>query len=162
MVDATLRPAAPGDIAALLVLQSAYYAEDRYPFIESMAREAWHALLSDANLGSVWVFEADSTLVGYVVLTLGYSLEYRSRDAFLDELYVAPDWRGRGLARRALEALDSACSRLGVNALHLEVENDKSGAIALYRKWGFAEHRRVLMTKEMTLLGKPGVGINKK
>ncbi|MGH9461030.1 MAG: GNAT family N-acetyltransferase, partial [Vicinamibacteria bacterium] len=150
MKEPTLRPAAPGDIAALLALQSTYYAEDRYAFVESMAREGWHSLLSDANLGSAWVFEADSTLVGYVVLTLGYSLEYRGRDAFLDELYVTPDWRGRGLGRRALEVVDSACSRLGVNALHLEVENDKSGAIALYRKWGFAEHRRVLMTKEVT------------
>jgi GNAT superfamily N-acetyltransferase len=162
MKEPTLRPAAPGDIAELLALQSAYYAEDRYPFVESIAREVWHSLLSDTSLGSAWVFKADSTLIGYVVLTLGYSLEYRGRDAFLDELYVTPDWRGRGLGRKALEVVDSACSRLGVKALHLEVETDKPGAIALYRKWGFAEHRRVLMTKEVISLAKPSASMNEK
>jgi GNAT superfamily N-acetyltransferase len=149
MSDAALRPALPGDVSALLELQCAYYAEDGYPFVASIAHDTWNVLLSDAALGSAWVVEAQSAVVGYVVLTLCYSLEYRGRDAFIDELYVAPLWRGRGLGRRALEVVEAACIRLGVKALHLEIERDKPRALALYRQWGFADHQRALMTKRM-------------
>jgi ribosomal protein S18 acetylase RimI-like enzyme len=149
MTDSTLRPAVLGDVPALLELQSAYYAEDEYPFVESIAGKTWNGLLSNPSLGSAWVIEAQSRLVGYVVVTLGYSLEYRGRDAFIDELYLAPAWRGQGLGHRALKAVDAACIELGVQALHLEVERDKTAAQALYRRWGFTDRQRVLMTKRM-------------
>ena len=147
--EAAFRRAVIGDVPALLELQSAYYTEDAYPFNERLARGAWEALLADATLGTAWVAAARSQLVGYVVMTLGYSLEYRGRDAFVDELYVAPAWRGHGLGRRALSIVDAACEGLGVNALHLEVETDKEAAQALYRTWGFVDRRRVLMTKQI-------------
>jgi ribosomal protein S18 acetylase RimI-like enzyme len=151
MGDERFRPAQPADISALLGLQAAYYVEDGNPFVETVAREVWTALLSDDRLGRVWVAEAGPSLVGYAVLTLGYSLEHRGRDAFLDELYVAPPARGRGLGRKLMELLETACSELGVQALHLEVERDKAQAQALYRRRGFESHDRFLMTKRITL-----------
>ena len=130
-------------------LQSAYYAEDECPFVESIAGKAWNRLLPNPRLGSAWVIEAQSRLVGYVVVTLGYSLEYGGQDASIDELYLAPAWRGRGLGHQGLKAVDAACIQLGVEALHLEVERDKTAAQALYRRWGFADRERVLMTKSI-------------
>ena len=147
--DSKLRPAIRDDVPALLGLQSAYYAEDEYPFVEPLAGKAWIELLANPSLGSAWVVVAESRLVGYVVMTLGYSTEYRGQDAFIDEVYVAPAWRGRGLGHQLLEAVDAACRRLGAKALHLEVEKEKTAAQALYRRWGFADRQRVLMTKRM-------------
>jgi ribosomal protein S18 acetylase RimI-like enzyme len=149
MSDSTLRPAALADVPALLDLQAAYYAEDEYPFAESVAGKVWRGLLSNPGFGRAWVIEAQSQLVGYVVMTLGYSLEYRGQDAFVDELYVAPARRRQGFAHLALAAVEAACMDLGVKALHLEVERDKTGAQALYRRWGFADRQRVLMTKRI-------------
>ena len=77
------------------------------------------------------------------------------RPACIDELYVAPAWRGRGLGHQALKAVDAACIQLGVEALHLEVERNKTAAQALYRRWGFADRQRVLMTKRMGPLSAP-------
>jgi GNAT superfamily N-acetyltransferase len=141
------RPANPTDVEALLKLQVAYYADDGYPFVETEARACWERLLGQPDNGRAWVAEHDGRLVGYSVLTFGYSLEYRGRDAFVDELYVAPEWRGRGLGREALSIIDAACAAAGVRALHLEVERNKETARGLYRRWGFVEHDRVLMTK---------------
>jgi ribosomal protein S18 acetylase RimI-like enzyme len=64
----------------------------------------------------------------------------------VDELYVVPAERGRGLGRRLLQELHRACSELGVKALHLEVEQNKPEALALYRGFGFEDHERKLMT----------------
>jgi ribosomal protein S18 acetylase RimI-like enzyme len=137
------------DVPDLLALQAVYYAQDGYPFDPSAARKAWRRLLENESLGRSWIAHASADAVGYVVLTLGYSLEYRGRDAFIDELYVTPSFQGRGLGGEALALVERACIRLGIHALHLEVERGKAGAQALYRGRGFASTGRVLMTKKL-------------
>ena len=53
-----------------------------------------------------------------------YSVEHGGRDGFLDDFYLAPEARGRGLGRQALEALEREAQALGIRVLHLEVEAD--------------------------------------
>jgi diamine N-acetyltransferase len=142
-----LRPAAPADVEPLLPLVEAFHAEDGYPFLEEETRINLRRLLSDPQLGRLWVFEEAGALVGYLVLGLGFSLEFRGRDAFVDELYVVPSHRGRGLGKQALAAAEAACRELGVRALHLEVERDNEEALGLYLKAGFVDNDRYLMTK---------------
>jgi GNAT superfamily N-acetyltransferase/heme-degrading monooxygenase HmoA len=140
-------PAREEDLDALLALMARYYGEDGYPFDAAAARRAARELLRDPALGCVWVMRDGAEIVGYAVLALGWSLEYRGRDAFLDELYVLPGHRGRGLGARVLALVQETARALGVNALHLEVERDKPAAAARYRGAGFVDHDRCLMTK---------------
>ena len=70
--------------------------------------------------------------MGYLVVAFGYSLEFRGRDAFVDELYVAPTHRGRGLGREALRVAEPCCLEAGVRALHLEVRPGNARARGLY------------------------------
>lgn len=144
------RRARPDEEDALLELMRAYYAEDGYPFREHGARAALARLLREPERGAVFVAEQDdSPIGGYAVLTVGYSLEYLGLDAFVDELYLTPAFRGRGLSRGALAALEAECLARGVGALHLEVERDKAIALDLYRRRGFVDHDRFLMTKRL-------------
>jgi ribosomal protein S18 acetylase RimI-like enzyme len=145
-VEIARPPAAP----AVLELMERFYAEERYPFDLEKARGALESFLANPSLGRAWLFKDGGAAVGYFVLTLGFSLEYGGRDAFVDELFVATSHRGRGLGRRALEVIDEACRELGVRALHLEVENDNVPAAELYRKNGFEDHDRRLMTRRFT------------
>ncbi len=140
--------AAPSAARILLDLMEQFYAEERYPFERERARAALEPFLSDPKLGRTWLFKDGEVAVGYFVLTLGWSLEYGGRDAFVDELFVSPSHRGRGLGRRALEVIEEACRELGVQALHLEVEKENAAA-ELYRKSGFEEHHRRLMSKRI-------------
>ena len=153
---ASFRPSTIADLERLLTLQQQYYAEDGYPFAPSAARTAWEQLLNEPSLGRVWVAEDGATLVAYAVVTFGYSLEDRGRDAVLDELFVVPRYRHRGLGRAALDTLEGACEALGVQALHLVVERKKETAIELYRARGFVGHDRYLMTKRFD--GGPDLG----
>jgi ribosomal protein S18 acetylase RimI-like enzyme len=142
------REARGEDVDTLVSLMRAYYAEDGYPFHEAEARAALEKLVTDSALGRIWVaFDERKAAVGYVVMTLGYSLEYRGRDAFVDEVFIVPAERGRGLGGEALDLVEKACRLAGVRALHLEVEPEKDGAIELYRRLGFVDHERRLMTK---------------
>jgi diamine N-acetyltransferase len=83
-------------------------------------------------------------------VTIGYSIEFGGRDAFLDELFVSADSRGRGLGTRALEVAAEACREAGIVALHLEVDHANTAAQRLYRRHGFVDHDRYLMTRRFS------------
>jgi ribosomal protein S18 acetylase RimI-like enzyme len=141
------RRATPGDADGVLALMREYYAEDGYPFVGASARDAVRRLTRDASLGRLWVASRGGRIVGYLAVTLGFSLEYGGRDAFLDELYIEEAARGVGLGREALEIAEAYCRETDVRALHLEVEEHREWARALYRRCGFEAHGRELMSK---------------
>jgi GNAT superfamily N-acetyltransferase len=141
------RPATPGDVDAVVALMADYYAQDGYTFIADEARAAARMLIDDPSLGRLWVARDEGAVVGYVAVALGFSFEYRGREAFVDELLIAESHRGRGLGREALEVAERYCRQQGVNALHLEVERHRETALELYRRRGFEDHNRYLMTK---------------
>lgn len=149
-MTATLRAARAADVEPLLDLIRELYLEDgTTPFDAHHHRRAVAELVAHPDLGHILVFEEATNLVGYAVVTWGFSLEYRGRDAFLDELFIASSHRGQGLARQALTAVEEACRARGVKSLHLEVERANETAQGLYRRWGFIDHDRYLLTKSI-------------
>jgi GNAT superfamily N-acetyltransferase len=126
-----------------------FWEIERIPFVESAVRRALGGILSNAEHGRVVVIELESRPVGYYALTLGYSLEFGGRDAFVDELYLRAPQRGRGIGTQALEHAAGLCAELGVGALHLEVDHVNPRARALYERAGFAVHERALMTRRI-------------
>ena len=85
----------------------------RYSFVR---RRAWSfsassitaaiALLAKGDpFARAWLLraKAEGPIIGYVLLTLGFSIEYGGRDAFIDELYVMSDARSQGIGAAALE-----------------------------------------------------------
>ena len=147
--EVKFRRASLADIDTLVRLQADYYQDDGYAYDERKARQAWETFLTDTRFGSAWAADSTAGLVGYVVVTLGYSLEYLGADAFVDELYLVPAVRGQGLGHEALKVAEAVCAELGAKALHLEVEPSKTGARELYRRFGFVDSERVLMTKRL-------------
>lgn len=145
-----------------------YYAFDGHAFDEQKARTALITLLRDPSLGRVWLIlanpnevekthkgkrdyknnktEADAP-VGYIVLCFGYSLEWLGRDAFVDEFYLSPEYRGRSWGRKTMAFLEDAARSLNVTALHLEVMHQNAAALALYRKLGFEGHKSSFLSK---------------
>lgn len=59
------------------------------------------------------------------------------RTAEIKRMYVVPSWRGRGVARNVLQALEDEARRLGIARLALETGNRQESALALYRNCGF-------------------------
>jgi ribosomal protein S18 acetylase RimI-like enzyme len=141
------RPATAQDLDALVALMREFYAHEGIDFDPDVARAAMHGLLEDPSRGRAWLVVDAEGPAGYVALTLGWSLEYGGRDAFLDEIFLAERLRGRRLGERAIDLALEACRALGVRALHLEVARVNAPAQSLYRRLGFLDHDRYLMTK---------------
>lgn len=150
MAAGSFRAALATDVERLLEFMGALYEEDgAAPFLRDAVEAALRDLLDAPDRGRVWLIERGGEPAGYLVVTWGFSLEFHGRDAFIDELYVAPAHRGAGLGRQAVELAEAACRAYGVGALHLEVETGNERAHTLYRRSGFAERGLRLMTKRL-------------
>lgn len=142
----TFKIANHSDTETLVELIQEFYEVEHLPFDDNTIR-ALEKILNDEALGRVWLLQDGNDLIGYIVLTFGYSLEFRGRDAFIDELYIRESYRRQGIGTNALQFVEDVCPSLGVEALHLEVDRKNTAAQSLYRKVGFADHDRYLMTK---------------
>jgi GNAT superfamily N-acetyltransferase len=140
-------PAGRGDIGLLLELMAEYYACDGLRFNRALARHGLELLLEDQSLGCAWLMCDNGSTVGYLFLTFGFSLEFGGRFGLVDEVYIRPGSRGRGLGARAFGFVEEYALRLGIRAIRLEVEHENLGARNLYRRLGFNAHPRDLMTK---------------
>lgn len=146
----TFELAQPIDTDMLLQLMREYYEFDHLHFDERIARSALEKFLDNKTLGRLWVIRHAGEPVGYLVLTLGFSFEFGGYDAFIDEVYIRESQRGQGIGKLALQVAEEECRALDVRALHLEVERENVNAQALYRKTGFVDHDRYLMTKQIS------------
>jgi len=134
-----MRHATADDIPLLVSLMAEFYAEGGYQLDRAHAAAAFAEIIADERLGSVWLIQADHEDVGHVVLTLRYAMEYGGLIACLDDLYVRPQWRNRGLSTVALTELRNFCATSGIRAMTVEVGDDNGSAQKVYRKLGFTE-----------------------
>jgi len=74
--------------------------------------------------------------------------------AELKRMYVVPGYRGSGLGRRLVEALDQEAARLGATQVVLETGIRQTVAIALYARCGY---RPIPLYGEYT--GSPGTSV---
>lgn len=141
-----IRPAVFADLEALMPIVEAMHIVEKLGWDEPAVRRDLGRLLRDDRLGQVLVAEMDGGIRGYLILAYGFSIEYRGRDAFVDELFVADGWRGRRIGTALLDQAKEVCRCQGIQALHLEVDRDNTRARALYERMGFGAHPRDLMT----------------
>lgn len=142
--------AQPGETALLLALVVQFHRHEGLEVPPDRLASALGELLSDPGLGFVLVAVGATQVLGYAVVTAGYSLEFHGRDFLVDELYVRPDAQGKGLGSALLGAAEQEAKRRGGAALHLEVGHANVRALELYRRHGYKDHGRFLLTKWMT------------
>ena len=90
--------------------------------------------------GRALVCDIEGSTVGYALLISFWSNELGGEVCNIDELFVAQDYRGRGLATALLDELAAGRSSLWPSrpvALELEVSPQNRSARALYQRLGF-------------------------
>lgn len=142
----TIRLATTDDVPTLVALMREFYAEGGYPLPGDAATRAFHALLAEPRLGAIWLAEDATTVVGYIVLTLGFSMDYGALRGFIDDLYVRPSARGRAIGAALLATVRSACVARGVRGLCVEVGPEIGAARRLYGRAGYTDTGHLLLS----------------
>ncbi len=143
----TLIPFVPSHKKHLLRMMSDFYAIDDYQFNHESASKNVDHFTGNDDLGKLFMIQYDQQVVGYIILTFGFSFEYGGRDAFIDEFFIEEDFRNMGVGDVVLDLIAVAAEVLSVQAIHLEVEMHNENASKLYIKKGFQSNNRKLLTK---------------
>lgn len=157
-MELSLKPATGADLEVIVGFMRAMYRSHSPSLDEAAAKGLLTQLATDPALGRAWVIDADGTAAGYALLTFGFSVEFRGRNAFVDELYVDDPFRGRGVGTGALALIEDEARGFGIKALHLEVTRPNVAAQRLYRRVGYHDHDRYLMTKWLDPASAPAEG----
>ena len=141
----TIRLATHADVPALVALMAAFYAEANFPLPTVPATRAFTELIASPPLGAVWLAELDGQLVGHVVLTAAFSMEYGGLRGFIDDLYVRRAARGQGTGAALLAAARAGALSRGLRALCVETGRAEHRARTLYARAGYVDSEHALL-----------------
>jgi len=147
-MSAALHLARPEHLEKLLTMVEAFHAEEGLETSPELRRAGIEPLLEGIPYGAVYIIGPTRAPIGYIVVTFGWSVEFGGMDGFVDEIYIRPPVRGRGLASEVLIELPKTLAQAGIKALHLEVDRDNAQAQRLYQRTRFQPRDKyMLMTK---------------
>jgi len=149
-MSAALHLAKPDDLDKVLTLVAAFHEEMEITSSEDSRRAAIEPLLNGIPYGAVYLAGPTRAPIGYIVVTFSWSVEFGGMDASIDELYIRPPVRKRGIATEVLIALPKTLAEAGITALHLEVDREDKDTHRLYARTRFQAHDRYMrMTKDL-------------
>ena len=133
----TVRPVRPDDVPAVvgLVRELAEYEKALHEV--RLTEEQLSGVLfgnSPALFGHV--AEHDGEVVGIALWFLNFSTWRGTHGIYLEDLYVQPAHRGRGLGRTLLARLAAVCAERGLARLEWAVLDWNAPSIAFYRSVG--------------------------
>lgn len=129
--------ARPDDLERLLPLVAAFHEETGIAQTDATRRAALLPMLEGSPHGVTYIIGPGRAPIGYIVISFGWSVKFGGLDGYVDEFYIRPGVRGRGIGSEVMVSLPKALAGAGLKALHLEVERDNDKVRALYRKLRF-------------------------
>ena len=149
-MSASLTLAKPDHLDKLIALVTAFHVEEGIELTDEARRAGVAPLLEGIPYGAAYLIGPPRAPIGYIVITFGWSVEFGGLDAIIDELYIRPGVRGRGIASEALIALPRALAGGGLRAIHLEVDRTNAAAKKLYHRAGFqARENYIYMSRKL-------------
>lgn len=131
-----IRAATPGDVATILRFVRELAAFEREPDAVEATEASLHDALFGAHSAAEAVIAEEAEPLGFALFFHNFSTWTGRRGLCLEDLYVAPGARGRGIGTALLRhlagiALDRDCARFEWSVLDWNAD-----AIALYRTMG--------------------------
>ena len=139
------------DIDVLIQLMPIYYQHDHLEFNSEKAHESLEVFVSNPDLGQIWLIQDHSLTVGYMIMTYGFSFECAGREAYIDELLVLAEQRGKGIGTAAIQYAASHAKKIGIKLIRLEVTKTNPEAMKLYLRSGFQDWDRTLLAMPINI-----------
>jgi len=133
----TIRGAEPADVPRILdLIKELADFERSLDEVTATASELGAALFAERPAVFVHVAEVDDTVVGFALWFVNFSTWLGKHGIYLEDLYVTPAVRGRGVGKALLAELAATCVRRGYGRLEWWVLDWNEPAIGFYRSIG--------------------------
>ncbi|MFT3896812.1 MAG: GNAT family N-acetyltransferase [Thermomonas sp.] len=140
MSDSTIRRASLDDLDAVAPLFADYRVFYAQAHDVAMARAFLRERLERGESVVLLATLADGAPAGFTQLYPMFSSVRAARTWILNDLFVAPSARRRGVANALLDAATAFARAEGAVRLELETTHDNAAAQALYRAAGWESH----------------------
>jgi GNAT superfamily N-acetyltransferase len=135
--EATIRPAAPADVAAVLRLIRELAAYERAPESVTATEELLRAaLFGEPPSAFCHVAQVGGSVEGFALWFVNFSTWLGRPGLYLEDLFVRPGARGHGLGRALLSTLAGIAVERGYGRLDWAVLTWNAPAIGFYRSLG--------------------------
>lgn len=126
-----------GDAAAYTEMATDFYSSPAvlHSIPQSYIENTAKAVLDGTPFADIYIFEENGIAVGYGLLALTHSQEAGGLVCWLEELYVKPSLRGKGVGGAFLDFIKR---EVPAARYRLEVEPDNARVKALYERNGFS------------------------
>jgi GNAT superfamily N-acetyltransferase len=132
-----IRTADPADVDPMIQMIHDLAEYERSPESVHIDRDQLHdALFGPSPTVFAHVAEEDGAILGMAIWFLNFSTWTGRNGIYLEDLYVQPEARGRGIGRRLLAELASVADRSGYGRVEWAVLNWNETALRLYRSTG--------------------------
>ena len=132
-----IRSATAADRDATVALLVAQMREHDIPTPAARLGVAFDHVLADAARGVILLAWEDRRPVGVAALSYAFPIEVGERTAWLEELYVEPASRERGIGTALLRSALEIAATAGAVAVDLEIVAGHERAERLYDRFGF-------------------------
>ncbi len=138
MTDPTLRPATPSDLPAIVGLIRELAVFEHLEHLVQATPEAMAPhLFGPRPAAEAVVAEADNgAVVAFALFFTNFSTFLAKPGMYLEDLYVQPAWRGRGLGKALLQHLGALAVERGCGRFEWSVLDWNSHAIRFYERMG--------------------------
>lgn len=133
------------DIDMIAAMRYDFYAIDGHQIDIAETKKLFAEFIENQNLGKAWLILLGNEIIGFVILTFVFSFEYGGKIAFIDELYLSENARGKGIGKQTMAFIDTESRKMDLKLLYLEVDEYNVNAKKLYLSAGFEFHHRLIM-----------------
>lgn len=136
-MDIVIRRGETGDLERLAAfLQQLFMSETDFAADTAKNRAGLGLLLMNPEAGTIFVAEAAGIVVGMVTAQLVVSTSAGGYSILLEDMYVAPGYRRKGVASRLLAQALAWGSERNARRIQLVAAEANTGALWFYRQAG--------------------------
>jgi GNAT superfamily N-acetyltransferase len=141
-----IRAAAESDLETMTQLIARLFAlEPDFHFDPARVRHGLALLLAREASAAAWVADLDGRVIGLCTAQIVISTAEGGPVAWLEDLVVAPDQRGRGIGGLLLDAVATWATRRGLSRVQLLADRENEAALGFYRHLGWQPTRMICL-----------------
>lgn len=131
-----IRKATREDYASLMKLYNEFVGEERY---SNHDNDSFIQALKNTN-NFVFIAEDNGKLIGFATFTKRIVIRYPKPIAELDELYVVPNMRKKGIGKLLMKKVIEQAKHEKCHRLYIETHFDRKEAHSFYESLKFTQY----------------------
>jgi GNAT superfamily N-acetyltransferase len=149
-MTATVRRLGPGDdVSEATALLQRFFAEEGFSVPEATVLANTKQLASIESCALFVAISAETT-IGVATLSMEFGIEY-GWSAEMGDLYVLPEWRGKGISRLLVNALETCLRDKGASGYQVTLTPfaQQHGLGEFYKSFGFESEGRLILFRNL-------------